>query len=506
VTELKRQRIAIAIHALGGQGGGVLADWIQDLATRNGWRAQGTSVPGVAQRTGATVYYIELFPEVSEQPPVLALMPVPGDVDIVIAAELMEAGRAILRGFVSKERTILIASLHRMYAIAEKSAMGDGIASSTRILAAARERANKLVAFDMDTVAQKSGSAISAVLLGALAGSMALPFQRRSFEDVIKQSGLAVESNLRGFDGGYAASLAPYTEPHAAQLPATPVASSPAGRALEQRIRLELPPAAQALAIHGVKRLMDYQDAAYAGQYLDRLAKIAVLDQGHDNYALTAECARYLALWMSYEDTIRVADLKVRATRFERVRDEVGAEQDQILQLTEFMHPRLREICDTLPVKLGEYILRSGWISRPLARRFDRGRHVKTSGIFWFLMLYAVSGLRRWRRGTLRFRDEQQRIETWLALVADTARTDNASARELVECQRLIKGYGDTFDRGLKNFQAITAKFETLGRQPGAAPVIRRLREAALADDKGDALTAALGQLGNTAVASISIK
>ena len=47
---------------MGGQGGGVLTDWIVELAERHGWLAQSTSVPGVAQRTGATIYYVEMLP------------------------------------------------------------------------------------------------------------------------------------------------------------------------------------------------------------------------------------------------------------------------------------------------------------------------------------------------------------------------------------------------------------------------------------------------------------
>src|SRR5271169_3643255 len=96
--------ITIAILAMGGEGGGVLADWIVDLAEYNDYYAQATSVPGVAQRTGATIYYVEIFPEAAARAagkqPVLALAPVPGDVDIVLASELMEAGRAIQRGLV----------------------------------------------------------------------------------------------------------------------------------------------------------------------------------------------------------------------------------------------------------------------------------------------------------------------------------------------------------------------------------------------------------------------
>ena len=103
----QRKRITIAVLGLGGQGGGVLANWIVQLGEMCGYIAQGTSVPGVAQRTGATVYYVEMIPAEEKQTPVLALMPVPGDVDIVVASELMEAGRAILRGVVTTD-TLLI--------------------------------------------------------------------------------------------------------------------------------------------------------------------------------------------------------------------------------------------------------------------------------------------------------------------------------------------------------------------------------------------------------------
>src|SRR5919199_4926041 len=97
--------LSIAILAMGGQGGGVLADWIVSLAEANGWYAQSTSVPGVAQRTGATIYYVELLKHRAGTRPVLSLVPTPGDVDVVIAAELMEAGRSMLRGLVTPDRT-----------------------------------------------------------------------------------------------------------------------------------------------------------------------------------------------------------------------------------------------------------------------------------------------------------------------------------------------------------------------------------------------------------------
>src|SRR5437867_10253104 len=144
----KVRPISIAVLALGGEGGGVLADWIVDLAEHCGCLAQATSVPGVAQRTGATVYYVELFPKNAAQAagaagraPVLALMPLPGDVDVVLASEPMEAARAVERGFVTPERTLLIASTHRVYAMTEKIALADGRADAAALSAACRDAA-----------------------------------------------------------------------------------------------------------------------------------------------------------------------------------------------------------------------------------------------------------------------------------------------------------------------------------------------------------------------------
>src|SRR4051812_31457260 len=171
----KVRPITIAVVALGGEGGGVLADWIVDLAEHGGYLAQATSVPGVAQRTGATIYYVELFPGAAAgaagAEPVLALMPMPGDVDIVLASELMEAARAVQRGLVTPDRTTLIASTHRVWSITEKTALGDGRVSAAALVGHTRAAAARLVSFDMAEAAEHAGSVISAVLFGALAGS-----------------------------------------------------------------------------------------------------------------------------------------------------------------------------------------------------------------------------------------------------------------------------------------------------------------------------------------------
>src|SRR5688572_25233809 len=165
--------ITLLIAALGGEGGGVMADWLMEAATQCGFPAQATSIPGVAQRTGATTYYLEVFPfkrdELDGKEPVLSLTPSPGNVDVMVASELVEAGRAMLNGFVSPQRTTLIASTHRIYATVEKMQMADGRFDSERVLEAARELAKRAVLFDMRKLAQESGTVINAMRFGAMA-------------------------------------------------------------------------------------------------------------------------------------------------------------------------------------------------------------------------------------------------------------------------------------------------------------------------------------------------
>src|ERR1041385_617532 len=160
--------ITLLIAALGGEGGGVLTDWVVAAAEHLGLPVQSTSIPGVAQRTGATTYYIEIFPVpaggLGGKRPVLALAPGVGDVDIVVASELMEAGRAIANGFVTRDRTLLLASTHRVYLTTEKMAMGDGRYDSERLTAAAADNSLALYLFDMNEVARQSGAIVNAVM------------------------------------------------------------------------------------------------------------------------------------------------------------------------------------------------------------------------------------------------------------------------------------------------------------------------------------------------------
>jgi len=492
--ERRERPLTICIAALGGQGGGVLSDWIVDLAEHGGHIAQSTSVPGVAQRTGATIYYVELFPAAAAlaagRTPVLALTPVPGDVDLVVASELMEAGRSISRGFITPDRTHLVASTHRVFAIGEKMAMYDGRADVGTIIQAIHARSRRAVLFDMDDVAERTGSVISSVLFGAVAAADVLPFDRSQFEDTIRRSGVAVESNLRGFAAGYDAAKQGAAVSVAPMALETPIAGLPAARAEA------LHPAVREVAGLGFARMIDYQDRAYGELYLDRVLEIQAADResggASGGYALTQAVARRLALWMSYEDTIRVADLKTRAERFRRLRREVRAAPGQIVTMVEFMHPRLEEVCDTVPAPIGRWIRRSRIAQGALAPFLKKGRKIHTGKLGGFLLLYALAGLRPLRRASLRYAEETARIEQWLEAVRGAAPANPDLALAIAEVQTLVRGYSDTFARGLSNYEQIMAALERFAGAPDAAAQVRMLVAAALADDEGRALALAL--------------
>jgi indolepyruvate ferredoxin oxidoreductase beta subunit len=482
--------IRIVIAALGGEGGGVLGKWIADMAAQAGYVTQTTSVPGVAQRTGATIYYIEIFRRSETgNAPVMSMFPTPGDVDIVICSEIVEAGRMIQRGFVTPDRTTLISSTHRVYGIAEKEAMGNGIGDKNVIIEVAKSNAKTFIGFDMQAAANRFGSVINAALFGALAETGVLPFERTDFEETISLGKIAVESNLKTFTASYELAGAQQdgvtiVEPEV-QSPVfeLPVATTQEGRALMLRVA-SFPESCQETLYLGVKKLVHYQDYRYADQYLDQLQAIMALETDGD-YELLSEVARFLALWMTFEDLPRVAQLKISGERFSVFRKEVKADQDQLLGMVEFLHPRVEEFCGVMPVAMGEFMQNSAFFSRILGL-FAGPRNVRTNSVYGYAMFYFMAKLRNTRRSSLIYQVEQAHINTWLTEVVAAARTDYDSAVELARCGRLIKGYSATRERGNANLQKIVALYKNA--KLSGAKAITAARNAALADDEGEAM------------------
>lgn len=487
--------IKLAIMAVGGQGGGVLTSWIEALARGQGYACQSTSVAGVAQRTGATIYYVEMAP-VGAAMPVFSLAPAGGDVDVLIAAELMEAGRAIMRGFVTPDKTTLIASKHRTLAVSEKMTPGDGIAKPDEVLAAAEIAAERFVCFDMEKMAVANGSVISATLFGALAGSGRLPFDRAAFEDAIRQGGKGVEASLRAFAAAFERCNSPGSETEAVDKPKaeTCCQSPPALHAEWQALLTRasgLPVEVQDLARSGLQKVVEFMDISYGQDYLAHIEKFAVKDRKEDDFALTQQAAKYVANAMAYDDVIRVADLKTRGERDQRILDEMGA-NGKVMHVTEFLHPRAEEIVGLLPARMGARWEANAKRMKWLDRWFGKGRRLRSDRIMPFLMLYILGGLKRYRRRTHRHAIEVLHLAEWRDKALDMVEQDYALAVEILKCRRLIKGYSDTHARGLSKFGRVMEAVNLLDGREDAAEWVARLREAALQDEKGDALDGAI--------------
>lgn len=479
--------IKLAILAVGGQGGGVLTTWIESLARAQRFAVQATSVAGVAQRTGATTYYVEMAPAGAAQP-VFSLAPAAGDVDILIAAELMEAGRAIHRGFVTPDRTILIGSTHRALAVSEKMVPGDGIADGDEVRAAAEVAARELVLADFDALAVGSGSVISASLFGALAGSGALPFDRLAYEEAIRARGKGVEASLKAFAAGFdvaRSGVKPATVPtlqsdSPADHPTGPSAALRAWQELMARL-LTLPDAVHPMAKAGLRKVVTFQDPDYGNEYLDRLDRVLRSDRT-DGFELTRQAAKYIANAMAYDDMIRVADEKTRAARSARIRDEMGAKD--VMQLIDYAHPRGEEVLSLFPVRLGLWVRARPRLLDWIDRRVNKGRRLRTDRLGPFAQLWLIAGLRRWRRVSLRHSVEMAHLDTWLETTLAYAATNPALAVETIKARRLIKGYSDTHARGLSKFDLVMEGIALVANRDDATDWARRLSAAALGDEK----------------------
>ena len=391
----------------------------------------------------------------------------------------------------------MIASSHRSYAVIEKQVPGDGIRAPEAVFDAARACARHFIAFDMVKAAEQTGSALSAVMFGALAATKALPFPPEAFEAAIRNAGIGVEASLRAFALGLdrATQTQPAHAPDAAagkRYPALRQVGNDAFDALISRAGAAFPKVTHDMIAAGLQRVVDFQDVACGAEYLDLLAGILALDDDAHGFALTIAAAKYLAGAMAYDDVYRVADLKTRASRFERVRAEVGADPDQLLYITEFMHPRLDEVLGSLPAGLARAIENRPALHKPLDAVVNRGRRVKTNTLFWFMSLYILAGLKRFRRGTHRHAVEVRHRDAWLSRVKAAAANNYELAVALVSSRRLIKGYSDTRARGESKFDLVMAAAARLEGRPDAAEWVSRLNDVALRDEKGDELAGAL--------------
>ena len=439
----------LLVAALGGEGGGVLTDWLVQCARQSGLAVQATSVPGVAQRTGATSYYLEftLAPCTPEAQPVFALSPTPASVDVVVASELLEAARMMERGFVTPDRTSLVASTSRVYTTLEKMQPHDGRYDAQRVIDLSRALARQSHWMDMAEMTERHATVVSAVMFGALSGSGALPWSSEMCLAVIRASGKGVAASEAAFHEAHQrAQNAQSADASAHTSPATDVSHNSAWTH-------DLPPALREVAHHGVQRCLDFQDTQLAQDYVAKLRAMVQAtpetERTPEAIRFWQEAARHLALWLCYEDIIRVADLKTRPERFAQVREQARAKPDEVVHITEHFKPGIEEVASIMPRALGQWLL----------NRFRTQRywslHIRTSSLWGYLMLRALANLRPWRRRSLRDAQERAVREVWWQAICQMAGSHIGFAHVLAGLPQVLKGYGDTQLRGRLHYQRL---------------------------------------------------
>jgi len=379
---------------------------------------------------------------------------------------------------------------------------------------------------------------VSAVMLGAIAGSGLLPFERRHFEEAVKAGGgspAATQASLRGFAaacdevagtrtrGAFVAQVlgtgaAPSREQPANALPTPTPAGEPstAASAAGQRLLAgdaRFPEALRPLLTLGCDRLIAYQGTSYARLYLDRVASVLQAEQAKaaaaastpeqavEDWPITREVARGLAVWMAFDDVIRVAELKSRSARLQRVRSEARAGAQDVLKVFDHFKPGVPEFAALLPPGLARRL--QAWDVRRQARGLAAWAlplKIGTHTVTGVLALRALGLLKPLRPLGSRWAAEQALIEQWLVAVRDGTRQQAQLGLELARCCRLVKGYGGTHDRGREQLLHVLehagAHTSDLTQAQEAATAVAAIREAALADSSGKALADALRHHG----------
>ena len=499
------QPISLLICALGGEGGGLLSEWVMHTARLSGYPAQSTSIPGVAQRTGATTYYIEVLPTpmsaLQGKTPVFSLNPVPGALDALVSSELLETARQITLGLVSPDRTRVFSSSARALTTLERMPLGDGRVDSASLTALVQQFSKEACLWDYGAMAQANGTMVSAVMLGVIAGSGVLPFAREHYAATLQASGAHSAASLKGFDAGFARvqntqALQAMQQDDEKALPRAAIN----GGALAS-----LPPEVRDLASLGYSRLCDYQNRAYADVYLRRLQQVIQAEEQTDpshahGYQASRETARWLALWMAFDDIVRVADLKSRASRWQRVAGEVKLQDGDVLHLYDHFKPGVPEFAALLPKSLATPLLRfdkrralSG--KTPWALPLKIGTH----SVMGMLALRTLASFKWLRPHGSRFHAEQSDITQWLQAICTGLHQDGQLGLDIALCGRLIKGYGSTNERGRHNLQHILSHLAASPLHTDAAwraTAVAQARVAALQDEAGTVLDEKLRGLG----------
>ena len=256
-----------------------------------------------------------------------------------------------------------------------------------------------------------------------------------------------------------------------------------------------LPGAVAPVASDGIERLIDYQSAGYAQLYVDRLKRFVGRRDIDD--ALFGEIARLMALRMSYDDPIRIAQTKLAEL-------EVGPGNSRVQSADDVRKFRIDELVGALPAAVAEPVLDGlewmGWLHKPVSIRFS------TAGWFGIRRLKIEASLRRWRLFSVRYAAERAWVERWLHMIDRSLTRQPAAVAEIVQTATMVQGYGDVYRQGLADWHLIVndlAKptFDGLLALPDLANAVAEARAAALPDPRQAALKRKIAEIRARAIA-----
>ncbi|MFA0759589.1 MAG: hypothetical protein NOOUEUKL_002269 [Candidatus Fervidibacter sp.] len=474
--------ITVLIAAVGGQGGQLFAQWLFDAAKIAGFAPVGVGLPGLSQREGATVYYLEFFAR-PEETVLFSPFPEKGRVQVLIGLELLELLRVLREGYLADDGAV-VGSTHRVLTADEKLPLKGGFVTAEQAMPLLRRGAKHCVVFDAVQAAGLAGlseRAANAILFGALAVSGILPFPPDAFRHAIEHYGVAVAFNLRAFEFGmrfqeWQAQLRESDDAAADEWASLPEPKLPT----DIQRRMETLSVDDELAMtlrYAARWLCHYQDAHYFARYLDCVQDIYERDAGREtrderqeNFLVTKEVARILALRMAYEDAVRVAQLKTQRQRFERLRKEHRISEDTVYRVVDFFSPDWDELTGLLPFGTGGRGTREAADNElpelptqaEELRRPSLQLRVETSSLTGFFLLKLLQWLKPWRPYSQRFKREWAAITEWLDAVKQALDKDYDLAFLIARSGEMVRGYGRTRRKTLSAWRAFVAFLNAL--------------------------------------------
>jgi hypothetical protein len=247
-----------------------------------------------------------------------------------------------------------------------------------------------------------------------------------------------------------------------------------------------LPDVVVPVASEAVHLLIEYQSTSYAQLYVDRLRRFAG-KRGVDD-AMFADIARLMAARMSYQDPIRIAQLKL--AEFD---DAPGGAR--AVDVRKFP---LDELISALPAIVAVPVLDTldwmGWAHKPVSIRFS------TASRLGIRRLRIEAGLRRWRRYSVRYAKERVWVERWLHMIDRALTKQPQAASAIVASATMIQGYGEPYRRGVADWHLIIdglvkPTFDGVLALPDLAGAITEARAAAMPDLRQAALKRKIAEI-----------